>query len=147
MDPIELGEGIGVNVDFLSRYYLEASAQFGVAARQNLTFRSYAARNVLGVPGDAYERAESIYEIGAESNLLAIIRLGDQASIDLRAEVFAPNGNLSKIRIDDITVDCRIFLSRYVEIGYIYQVNESVEEAKNNYPSSHSFSLRFSLNY
>jgi hypothetical protein len=142
LDPIEFGEGIGVNVDFLTRYYLEASAQLGLAARQTVTNRSYSARTTL-----AYERARSKYEIGGETNFLAIFRLGDQATVDLRSELFFPNGNLSRMRLVDITADSRIYLSRYVEIGYVFQVRESVADVENRYPRTHSFSLRFSLNY
>ena len=142
LDPFELSEGIGVNVDFLSRYYLEASAQFGVAALQNLANESYAARTTT-----VYEQVQSTYEIGAETNLIATFRLGDQASVDLRTEIFAPNGNPRDFRIRDLTTDCRIYLSRFVEIGYVFQVKEKTEAVKNRFPRTHSFSLRFSLNY
>lgn len=142
LDPIEFGEGIGVNVDFITRYYVEASAQVGLAARQNVNFHSYAARTA-----QAYERAKSKYEIGGETNFLAIFRLGDQATVDLRSELFFPNGNPTRLRLVDATVDSRIYLSRYVEIGYVFQVKESIEDVKNRYPRTHSFSLRFSLNY
>jgi hypothetical protein len=142
LDPFELREGLGVNVDFLSRYYLEASAQFGFAGRQNLAFDSYLARTT-----NEYEKADSKYEIGAETNLLAVFRLGDQATVDLRTEVFFPNANPTRFRLDEITADCRIYLSRYVEIGYVFQLQESVEDVENRYPRTHSFSLRFSLNY
>jgi hypothetical protein len=142
LDPLSLGEGVGVNVDLLSRHYLEASAQIGVAARQNLAFDSYVARTPT-----AYEKSESKFEIGAETNLISTLRLGDQAAVDLRAEIFAPNGKLSEFRLDELTADCRVYLSRFVEIGYVFQVKESVEDVENRYPRTHSFSLRFSLNY
>lgn len=143
LDPFELGEGLGVNLDFLSRYYLEASAQVGVAARQTLSFDSYVARQ-----DNIFVKSDSKYEIGAETNLLAVFRLGDQASVDLRTELFFPNGNPSRLRLDEFTADCRVFLSRYVEIGYIFQAKETVDaNVKNRYPRSHSFSLRLSLNY
>lgn len=142
LDPLEFGEGVGVNVDFISRYYLEASAQLGVAARQNVAFDSYVARTTKG-----YERAKSKYEIGAETNLIAVFRLGDQATVDLRTELFAPDGNPARTRLDEVTMDCRVFLSRYVEIGYVFQLKETPEDVENRFPRTHSFSLRFSLNY
>jgi hypothetical protein len=146
LDPYEVGEGLGVNVDFLSRYYLDASAQFGVAARQRVSTRSYAARTTAG-KAIFYERARSVYEIGAETNLLAVLRLGDQATVDLRAEVFFPDGDPSRSRLVDITADSRVYLSRYVEIGYVFHLSESVEDVENRYPTEHSFSLRLSLNF
>jgi hypothetical protein len=142
LDPLSLGEGVGVNVDLLSRHYLEASAQFGVAARQTLAYGSYVARTPT-----AYEKSESKFEIGAETNLISTIRLGDQAAVDLRAEIFAPNGDPSRFRLDELTADCRVYLSRFVEIGYVFQVKESAEEVENRFPRTHSVSLRFSLNY
>ena len=143
LDPLKFAEGIGVNVDFLTRYYMEASAQAGLAARQLLVSRSYAATKAA----KTYERARSNYEIGAETLLLAVLRLGDQAAVDLRTELFFPDGNPSRLRIDDFTTDCRVYLSRYVEIGYVFQLRESVESVKNRYPTRHSFSLRLSLNF
>jgi hypothetical protein len=142
LDPVEFAEGVGVNVDFLSRYFVEASAQAGLAARQRLTSSSYVAREAK-----RYELASSVYEIGAETLLLAILRLGDQAAVDLRTELFFPDGIPSRLRIDDFTADCRVYLSRYVEIGYVFQLRESVESVKNRYPTRHSFSLRLSLNF
>lgn len=143
LDPIEFAEGAGVNVDFLTSYWLEASAQLGMAARQNVTFESYTA----GTSENLYERAGSKYEIGGETNLLAIFRLGDQATIDLRTELFFPDGIPARFRLDEFTADCRVYLSRYVEIGYVFQVKESVQDVENRYPRSHSFSLRLSLNF
>jgi cell division topological specificity factor MinE len=43
--------------------------------------------------------------------------------------------------------DILAVLSRYMEIGYIFQMQESVEEVENRYPRTHTFSLRFTVNY
>ena len=51
------------------------------------------------------------------------------------------------MRLQDLTADFRFFLSRNIEIGYLYQVKESVEQTKNRFPSSHNLSLRLSFNY
>ncbi|HLP42549.1 MAG TPA: hypothetical protein VK465_13655, partial [Fibrobacteria bacterium] len=144
-DPLEFAEGVGVNIDFLSRYYLEASAQVGLGAQQKMAFGSYG--SYAGRTAREYQASKSIHEIGLETNLLAVYRLGEQATVDLRAEIFSPNGNLSRFRLDDITVDSRVYLSRFVEIGYVFQLQENRADVKNRYERAHSFSLRFSVNY
>ncbi len=144
LDPLNLGEGAGVNVEFLSRYYLEASTQVGLAGRQTLANHSYVRSNdslALYVP------VQSSYEIGIENTLNATFRLGSQMTLDLRTEIFAPNANPSRIRLDDLTADFRFFLSRNLEIGYIYQVQETKVQTKNRFPSTHNISLRLSFNY
>jgi len=133
---------LGVNIEFLSKYYLEASTQLGLAGRQTLAFDSYIPEN-----DSLFRRGESTYEIGIENTLNAVFRLGSQATLDLRTEIFAPDGNFSRFRLDDLTADFRFFLSRNLEVGYIYQIKESKEKVKNRYPSSHNLSLRLSFNY
>ena len=141
-DPIKLREGVGVNVEFISKYYLEASAQMGLATHQTLADRSYTAD-----PNGVYVLNESTQEIGGEGTLNGTLRLGSQMALDLRVELFAPNANPSRLRLDDLTADFRFFLSRNLEVGYLYQVQETETEAKNRFPSSHSLSLRLSFNY
>lgn len=141
-DPINLREGLGVNVELYSKYYLEATTQLGFAALQTLVDGSYAANSA-----GEYTLNETSYEIGAESNFNATLRLGSQMVLDLRLEMFAPNANLSRLRLLDLTADFRFFLSRNLEVGYLYQVQETRKAAKNRFPSSHSISLRLSFNY
>jgi hypothetical protein len=141
-DPTNLGEGVGVNVEFISKYYLEATTQMGLAARQTLVDESY----VADQDGN-YLRSENSYEIGGEATLNATLRLGSQMALDLRVELFAPNAAPSRLRLDDLTADFRFFLSRNLEVGYLYQVQETRKAAKNRFPSSHSLSLRLSFNY
>jgi hypothetical protein len=142
LDPINFREGAGVNVELISKYYLEANTQLGLAARQSIVDDSYTP-NTAG----EYERAESSYEIGAEGTLNGTLRLGSEMALDLRLELFAPNANPGRLRLDDLTADFRFFLSRNIEIGYLYQVKENLEKTKNRYPSSHNLSLRLSFNY
>ncbi|MDB5103843.1 MAG: ABC-type uncharacterized transport system, auxiliary component [Fibrobacteres bacterium] len=140
-DPINLREGIGVNIEFISKYYLEATAQAGFGGRQTFADGSYTAN-----PEGNYELTESTNEIGAEGTLNSTMRLGSQVTLDLRLEMFAPNANFYRLRLDDLSADFRFFLSRNLEVGYLYQVKEKVG-AKYRFPSSHSLSLRLSFNY
>lgn len=141
-DPLIFREGIGVNVEFISKYYLEATAQVGMATHQTLVDGSYTSNS-----DNEYILNQSIYEIGAEGNLNATLRLGSQMTLDLRLEMFAPNANPSRLHLVDLTTDFRFFLSRNLEVGYLYQVTQTPTDAKNPFPSSHSISLRLSFNY
>lgn len=141
-DPLNFSEGVGVNIEFISKYYLEATAQFGMAAHQNLVDGSYTVNSQT-----QYVLSESNYEIGAEGNLNATLRLGSQMALDLRLEMFAPNAQPSRLQLIDLTADFRFFLSRNLEVGYLYQVKQTTADAKNRFPSTHSLSLRLSFNY
>jgi hypothetical protein len=142
LDPMNFGEGFGLNIEFLSRYYLEASTQIGLAGRQYLAFDSYVANN-----DSSYTRARSKYEIGIENTLNATLRLGSQATLDFRTIIFAPNANLNNLRLDDLSADFRFFVSRNIEVGYIFLIKASQAKAKNHYPSTHNLSLRLSFNF
>jgi hypothetical protein len=142
LDPLNFREGAGVNVELASKYWIEANTQVGLAARQTLAEQSYLA-NADG----EFERAETIYEIGAEGTLNGTLRLGSDMTLDLRLELFMPDANPRLIRLEDLTADFRFFLTRNLEIGYLYQVKENAERSKNRFPSSHNLSLRLSFNY
>jgi hypothetical protein len=141
-DPLNLQEGAGVNTELVSKYYLEANSQLGIAAIQNLVDYSYVTNS-----SNQYLRTFSSYEIGVEGNLYGTLRLGSDMTLDLRLELFAPNSNLYRLRLQDLTADFRFFLSRNIEIGYLYQVKEVTVPSKERFPSSHNLSLRLSFNY
>jgi hypothetical protein len=142
LDPLNFQEGAGFNVELASKYWIEANSQLGIAAIQNVADRSYLANSE-----NQYVRVKSSYEIGAEGTLIGTLRLGSDMTLDLRLELFAPNAIPDRMRLQDLTADFRFFLSRNIEIGYLYQVKESVEQTKNRFPSSHNLSLRLSFNY
>lgn len=142
LDPVSFKEGVGVNVELASKYYLDANTQLGLAARQNIVDYTFIP-NQEGV----YSRAKSTYEIGGEGTLNGTLRLGSEMALDLRLELFAPNADPTRLRLDDLTADFRFFLSRNLEVGYLYQIKENPEKAKNRFPSSHNLSLRLSFNY
>lgn len=141
LDPVNFKEGLGVNVELASKYYLEANTQLGLAARQTIVNYSFVPKDTV------YVRSESTYEIGGEGTLNGTLRLGSEMALDLRLELFAPNANPARLRLDDLTADFRFFLTRNIEVGYLYQVKENPEKSKNRYPSSHNLSFRLSFNY
>jgi hypothetical protein len=140
--PIRLAEGAGANLEILSTYPAEVTTQVGVAARQKLSRGEYLARSA-----NTFERSYSDFEIGVEALLNARFRLGTQLTLDLRTEIFAPNADFGETRLDDLEADLRFYLSRNLEIGYLFRIRETLEAVANRYPSSHSVSMRLSFNY
>jgi hypothetical protein len=140
--PIRLAEGAGANLEILSTYPAEVTTQVGVAARQKLSRGEYLARSA-----NTFERSSSDFEIGVEALLNARFRLGTQLTLDLRTEIFAPNADFGETRLDDLEADLRFYLSRNLEIGYLFRIRETLEAVANRYPSSHSVSMRLSFNY
>jgi hypothetical protein len=141
--PLLFAEGAGVNVEWLSRYSLEISTQSGLAARQQFSRGDYLARTRT-----LFERQSSfVYSVGAEAVLNGRLRLSSQFILDLRAEVFAENANPEELQLENLEADLRFFLTRNIEIGYLYQVRETLENVANRFPTTHSVSLRLSFNY
>jgi hypothetical protein len=140
--PLNLAEGAGVNIEWLSRYELELSTQLGLAARQEISNGDYLARTT-----NIYERAPSIYTVGAEGVLNGKVRLSSRFTLDLRAEVFSEDAKIQNFQLENLEADFRFFLTRNIEVGYLFQMNEISEEVANRFPRSHNVSLRLSFNY
>jgi hypothetical protein len=131
-----------VNIEWLSRYEAEISTQMGLAARQDISRGNYLART-----SNTFERAPAIYSVGAEGVLNGKLRLSSRFTLDLRAEVFAEDARIQDFKLENLEADLRFFLTRNVEVGYLFQVSEVVEDVANRYPRTHSVSLRLSFNY
>jgi hypothetical protein len=140
--PLDLAQGVGVNVEWLSLYQLELSTQTGLAARQEISRGDYLART-----SNTYELAPSVYTLGAEGVLNAKLRLSSQFTLDLRAEVFAENAKIQNFRLENLEADFRFFLTRNIELGYLFQMSEIADDVANRFPRQHSVSLRLSFNY
>lgn len=140
--PLRLSEGLGVNLDLLNGSFLELTTQVGIAAHQKYSRKEYVA-----LSSTQYYRTKTESNIGVESLVNARLRLFNFMTLDARCELFAPDAQLDDIQLSDLEVDFRISLSRFVELGYLFQMNELTEAAANRYPRSHNVSLRFNLNY
>lgn len=140
--PVALAQGVGVNVEWLSDYAVELSTQTGLAFRQDVSRGDYLSREI-----DLFEVNQSSYSVGAEGILIAKLRLSSQFTLDLRAEAFAEDANLRKTRLENLEADFRFFLTRNIEVGYLFQMQESLAETANRFPRTHSLSLRLSFNY
>lgn len=140
--PINLAEGAGVNIEWLSRYELELSTQMGLAARQEISRGDYLARAT-----NVYERAPSLYTVGAEGVLNGKVRLSSRFTLDLRAEVFSEDAKIQNFQLENLEADFRFFLTQNIEVGYLFQMNEITEDVANRFPRTHAVSLRLSFNY
>ncbi len=140
--PMFFSEGLGVNLDLMSSSLLELSTQVGVAAHQKLTRKDYVALST-----DTYYRTKSETDIGVETLVNARLRLSNIFTLDARCELFAPNAQIDDLQLSDLELDFRLNLSRFVELGYLFQVNELADAAANRYPRIHNLSLRFNVNY
>jgi hypothetical protein len=139
--PLKLAQGVGVNIEWLSRYEAEISTQVGLAARQTISRGDYANPET-----NEFREESTTREVGAEGVLNARIRIGSQFTLDLRAEALAENANLSRIRLENLEADLRYFLIRNIEIGYLFHMSEE-EDAANRFPTRHGVSLRLNFNY
>ena len=140
--PLTLAEGAGVNVDWLSAYAIEVSTQTGLAARQEIARGDFIPRN-----DSVYERNSSLYRLGAEGILITKLRISSQFTLDLRAEVFAEDFKIQDARLENLEADFRFFLTRNIEVGYLFQMKESLTDTPTRFPRTHSLSLRLSFNY
>ncbi len=140
--PVSLAEGAGVNLELLTRYELELSTQLGLAAHQQISMGDYVART-----SNTFEKSVSSYSVGVEGILTGKLRLSTRFTLDLRAEIFAENAQPEKIQLQESEADFRLFLSRNVELGYLFQISERLDQVANRYPRKHSLSLRLSFNY
>jgi hypothetical protein len=140
--PLKLAQGVGVNIEWLSQYQVELSTQAGLAARQDISRGDYLART-----SNTYELATSLYTVGAEGVLNGKLRISSQFTLDLRAEVFSEDAKIQNFVLENLEADFRFFLTRNIEIGYLFQMKEISEQVANSFPRNHSVSLRLSFNY
>lgn len=140
--PLRFSQGLGVNLDLLNVSFLELTTQVGLASHQKYSRKEYVA-----LSSTQYYRTKTETLIGLESLVNARLRLFNFMTLDARCELFAPDAKLDDIQLSDLELDWRFSLSRFVELGYLFRMNELTVEAANRYPRSHNLSLRFNLNY
>ncbi len=141
--PLRFTEGVGVNLELLTRNAVEFSTQLGVAARQQIFGDSYLATE----NPEVFQQSGDLFEIGVENIVNARIRLGSMFTADLRSELFAPEGNPGDIQLVDFTADLRLLLTRNLEVGYLYRLRESSSQVGGTYRQDHNLSARLSFNY
>jgi hypothetical protein len=148
--PLRLGEGTGFNIQLVSSGLFDLAVQTGVAARQ--TYR----RGVLisaNKDQTAFEPAPGdIFDYGWENSLTA--RFSWRFfTVDLIGEVFFPRWKLKNYRVEELTADFRLALTRFLELSYQQQLTDRIaagyEEAEGGerFESLNTVQLRLYLNY
>jgi len=150
-DPLRLGEGVGLNLHATLSSSFDVSAQSGFAARQ--TIRT----NILvPVVNDGKTVImpvnEDIYDYGWENSLnlrLSILRF---VTMDLVGEIFFPYAKFSDYIVEELSLDLRFALTRFLELSYQQQLIDRVaagyEEAKGErFESLNTIQLRLYVNF
>ncbi len=140
--PLQLAEGAGVNVQWVSRYEIELSTELGLGAQQQISHGDY-----LAPTTNTFEISHSLNQVGIEGILDGKFRLSTQFTLDLRAEIFAENAQFRNTQLQDLEADFRLFLTRNLEIGYVFLLSESQYQVANRFPYSHDLSVRLNFNY
>jgi hypothetical protein len=122
LSPLVLGEGAGLNIDFLTGYFLEMSLQSGLAARHE--YSKGALKVVSRMNTDSLQEIQGGHRFGVELNYIARLRLWDKMTIDFRSEIFLVNGNYKRYTLDEFSMDARWNILPNMEIGYLYELQD-----------------------
>jgi hypothetical protein len=149
-DPLRIGEGAGLNLQPAISNSVYFSAQSGFAARQTI-------RNNILVPIDKGRIVfvpvnDNIYEYGLESSLNVRVSLLRFVTLDLVGEVFFPDIDFKNYIVEELSVDIRFALTRFLELSYQQQLIDRVaagfEEAKGErFESLNTVQLRLYVNF
>jgi len=150
-DPLRLGEGVGLNLHPMLFTSLDVSAQTGFAARQTIR------KNIL-VPVESNEKIvflpanEDIRDYGWENSLNVRLSLLRFVTMDLVGEVFFPYAKLKNYIVEELSLDLRIALTRFLELSYQQQLIDRIaagfEEAKGErFESLNTVQLRLYVNF
>ncbi len=158
--PLTFGEGIGVNLEFLSFYMFSFSTQIGAAARQIIVQDQLVNINNT----NKYEPEKTQTKLGIENTYIARIRLGTRLTVDLLADILFPiidtsdpaatvdpKDAVTNMELERFIVDTRIGLTRNLELSYLYEIEDNYKDHGRNSPKrflhDHTFLLRISINF
>lgn len=159
--PLELREGLGVNVEAIQLPFLELSLQTGVASRQFLPFGAYFQKD-LGSPSlqqelsaidstanitnaVVMEQAEFDHGTGFEATGDLRARLGSSTSLTISPGVFWSLWPRDRTEFSTTSV-LSLHLTRHLTADLRYTVKRSLEEEViHRYPYSIQTLLRFSF--
>jgi hypothetical protein len=150
-DPLRLGEGVGLNLHSMISSSLDISAQSGFAARQTIRKRI-----LLPVKDDGktvfVPANEDIYDYGWENSLNIRLSMLRFVTMDLVGEVFFPDAKIKNYMVEELSLDLRFALTRFLELSYQQQLIDRVaagfEEAKGErFESLNTIQLRLYVNF
>jgi len=150
-DPLRLGEGVGLNLHSTISSSFDISAQSGFAARQTIR------RNIF-VPVTSDGKTvimpvnEDIRDYGWENSLNVRFSLLRFVTMDLVGEIFFPYAKLKDYIVEELSLDLRFALTRFLELSYQQQLIDRVaagyEEAKGErFESLNTIQLRLYVNF
>jgi len=150
-DPLRIGEGVGLNLQPIVSNAVDISAQTGFAARQTI-------RRKILVPSNKEKTVfntvtNESYDYGWENSINARLSFLRFFTLDFLGEVFFPKANIKNYVIEELSVDLRFSLTRYLELSYQQQLYdrmaEGMEEAKaeSRFESLNTVQLRLYVNF
>jgi len=149
-DPLRIGEGIGLNIQPVVSNAVDISAQTGFAVRQTI-------RRKILIPSNSTRTVfvpvtSEIYEYGWENSLNVRFSIGRFATLDLLGEVFFPNAEIRNYIVEELSVDLRIALTRFLELSYQQQLydritTEGEEASGERFESLNTVQLRLYVNF
>lgn len=159
--PLELRQGLGLNVEAVQTRPLEISLQAGLASRQVFPFGAYYQKSLdnpgllqelRGVDSNAnvlnsvvMQRAVFDHGTGLEATAELRARLGSSASLASSPGLFWSLWPRDQLEFSMLTV-LSLHLTRFASVDYRYAIKKSVDEgAIHRYPYSHQVLLRFSF--
>jgi len=150
-DPLRLGEGVGLNLHSMLFSSFDISAQTGFAARQTIR------RNILVLVVNDGKTVimpvnEDIRDYGWENSLNIRLSLLRFVTMDLVGEVFFPYAKIKDYIVEELSLDLRFALTRFLELSYQQQLIDRVaagyEEAKGDrFESLNTIQLRLYVNF
>lgn len=161
LSPLELREGLGLNIEAIQLPALEVSLQAGIASRQNFPFGAYYQRDLAnaalqqelyGVDSLAnntntivMEQAEFEHGTGFEATGDLRARLGSSASLTMSPGAFWTLWPRDRMEFSMTSV-LSLHLTRHLTADLRYTVKRSLEEEViHRYPYSLQTLLRFSF--
>jgi hypothetical protein len=150
-DPLRIGEGVGLNLLPIVSNNLDVSLQTGLAARQTI-------RNNLLIPVNRMQTVfvpatDNIYDYGWENSVNIRLALSRFATLDLIGEIFFPEGRVKEYRIEELSADLRLALTRFLELSFQQQLIDRVAagieavEGMPRFESLNTVQLRLYVNF
>lgn len=159
--PLEIRQGLGLNVEVVQTRPVDLSLQAGVASRQVFPFGAYYQRsldnpflleelrsqdtNVTALNSVVMQRAVFDHGTGLEATAELRAQLGSSASLTSAPGLFWSLWPRDQLEFSVLTV-LSLHLTRFASVDYRYAIKKSLDEgAIHRYPYSHQVLLRFSF--
>jgi hypothetical protein len=144
--PLELQEGVGLNVSLAEEPRLEASARFGLGLRQTIYGDAYPTLDTESSPVRLEQKADE-FTTGLEGSLQFSSRFLQDFTYSTRFEAYAPFTDLEDLALE-WSHDLQLSLWRNFTIDYRASLYNSTDADGNLYiGTDHAVYLRFSTIY